>query len=181
MKTLILYLSYDGQTKKIAEKIADQLQTTEQVILINLTQAKDLDLNSFDKILIGASVRYGKFNPLLTRFIQQHSELLNKKISGFFSVNLTARKADKNSPQTNIYTRKLLDNITWCPQLVAVFAGALFYPRYSFFDRTMIRFIMWLTGGETNPNKEVEYTNWQHVAEFTIQFAKLPHSTSMIK
>ncbi|AWX16040.1 protoporphyrinogen oxidase [Mergibacter septicus] len=173
MKTLILYLSYDGQTKKIAEKIATQLEKTEQVTLRNLIDVTDSELAIFDRILIGASIRYGKFHPQLSYFIQQNSEILNQKISAFFSVNLTARKAGKNSPETNVYTRKLLAKIAWQPKLVAVFAGALFYPRYSLFDRTMIRFIMWLTGGETNPTKEVEYTNWQQVEEFADQFAKI--------
>ncbi|EJS87554.1 protoporphyrinogen oxidase, partial [Pasteurella multocida subsp. multocida str. Anand1_cattle] len=68
---------------------------------------------------------------------------------------------------TNVYVRKFLQRIDWQPHLAAVFAGALYYPRYSFFDRTMIRLIMKITGGETDTSKEIEYTDWQKVEFFT--------------
>jgi menaquinone-dependent protoporphyrinogen IX oxidase len=42
-----------------------------------------------------------------------------------------------------------------------VFAGALRYPRYRWYDRFMIRLIMKMTGGETDTSKEVVYTDWQ--------------------
>ncbi|WP_368073587.1 flavodoxin domain-containing protein, partial [Vibrio cholerae] len=38
----------------------------------------------------------------------------------------------------------------WQPERIAVFAGALYYPRYRWFDKMMIRLIMTLTGGETD-------------------------------
>ena len=130
-------------------------------------------LQQFGTIVVGASIRYGHFDPLLTQFINQHYALLNQKKSAFFSVNLTARKADKNSPETNVYTRKLLARIKWQPDLVEVMAGALFYPCYRWFDRVMIRFIMKITGGETDTNREYEYTNWNKVTIFSQQISKL--------
>lgn len=53
-----------------------------------------------------------------------------------------------------------------------MFAGALLYPRYNFFDRFMIRFIMSMTGGETDTSKEVEYTNWEKVSLFAQKIAE---------
>ena len=61
----------------------------------------------------------------------------------------------------------------WHPKMMAVFAGALRYPRYNFFDRTMIKLIMKLTDGETDTTKEVEYTDWQKVSNFSQQFKAL--------
>jgi menaquinone-dependent protoporphyrinogen oxidase len=46
-----------------------------------------------------------------------------------------------------------------------VFAGALRYPRYRWYDRFMIRLIMKMTGGETDTSKEVVYTDWQQVPD----------------
>ncbi|MEX6631853.1 flavodoxin domain-containing protein, partial [Providencia rettgeri] len=51
--------------------------------------------------------------------------------------------------------------------------GALFYPRYKWFDRTMIRLIMKMTDGPTDPNTEIEYTNWENVTQFASEFDKL--------
>lgn len=171
MKTLILYLTHDGQTRKIAEAISAQL--TGQCVMANLLENMNIDLTSYDCVVLGASIRYGKFSPKLYTFIREHKQQLATKKGALYTVNLTARKADKNTPQTNAYTRKLLAKITWQPQLVQVFAGALFYPRYTWFDRTMIRFIMKITGGETDPRKEIEYTDWKQVAKFAQQIEEL--------
>ncbi|GAB7205818.1 hypothetical protein OS21_23100 [Dickeya oryzae] len=55
----------------------------------------------------------------------------------------------------------------------AVFAGALRYPRYRWFDRVMIQLIMRMTGGETDSTKEIEYTDWEQVARFAQSFGQL--------
>lgn len=170
MRTVILYLTRDGQTQKIATRMANQIPQCELISLRDQAIVDQLDLNQFDQIIIGASIRYGHFDPLLEKFIAQHHQLLNQKRSAFFSVNLTARKAHRNTPQTNTYTRKLLARIAWQPQFTEVFAGALFYPRYTWFDRTMIRFIMKITKGDTDISKEYEYTDWEKVDHFCQHF-----------
>jgi len=40
------------------------------------------------------------------------------------------------------------------------------YQGYNALDRNIIRFIMWLTKGPTDPVTNVEYTDWQKVADF---------------
>lgn len=167
MKTLILYFTTDGQTKRIAQAIAREIQ--HEVELISLKQqAVDFTekLVTADQIVVGASIRYGHFDQRVYKFIEQYHSLLNQKPSAFFSVNLTARKANRKTPETNVYTRKFLARIKWKPTLVEVIAGALRYPRYTWFDRLCIQLIMKLTKGETDATREYEYTNWQQVAEF---------------
>ncbi|MEG9476775.1 menaquinone-dependent protoporphyrinogen IX dehydrogenase [Mannheimia indoligenes] len=167
MKTLILYFTTDGQTKKIAERLAENI--THEVELISL---KDQAVNfaekiaNADQIVIGASIRYGHFNPLVYQFVERHYVALNQKKTAFYGVNLTARKENRSTPETNTYVRKFLARVKWHPTDVEVFAGALLYPRYTWFDRMMIRFIMKITKGETDTRKEYEYTNWQQVENF---------------
>lgn len=172
MKALILYSSRDGQTYAIASYIANKLQETLLCDVVDLQQANMLDLTQYQQVMIGASVRYGRFHPALQRFVKCNVEQLNQMPSAFFAVNLTARKPEKCSPQTNAYTRKFLLSSPWQPKLCAVFAGALRYPRYRWFDRMMIRFIMKMTGGETDTSKEIEYTDWQQVERFTDDFRR---------
>ena len=175
MKALILYSSRDGQTRSIASYIANKLQDTLRCDVIDLLQADNIDLTQYQQVLIGASVRYGHFHPTLGKFVKRHAEQLNRMPSAFFSVNLTARKADKRSPQTNAYTRKFLLASPWQPKQCAVFAGALRYPRYRWIDRVMIQLIMRMTGGETDTSKEVEYTDWQQVSSFSQDFSALQY------
>ena len=162
MKTLILYSSRDGQTKKIAEFMAQYLKG--EVVVSPLMEEQDLQ--GFDRVIIGASVRYGHFNKQVYRFVERHHELLNAKSAVFFGVGLTARKEGKDTPEGNVYVRKFLQRIKWTPAKVGVFAGALVYPRYKWIDRVMIQLIMKITGGETDTAKEIEYTDWGKVKTF---------------
>ncbi|WP_192459332.1 menaquinone-dependent protoporphyrinogen IX dehydrogenase [Musicola keenii] len=173
MKALILFSSRDGQTRSIAAYIANSLKGTLECDVVNILSAHEVDLEKYDCIMIGASVRYGHYHPAVAKFIHQHRALLQQRPSAFFSVNLTARKPEKRSLQTNGYTRKFLMRSPWQPDLGAVFAGALRYPRYRWFDRVMIQLIMHMTGGETDSTKEIEYTDWEQVARFAQSFSQL--------
>ena len=174
MKTLILFSTRDGQTREIASYLASELK--EQGIyadVVNLNRTEEIVWQDYDRVVIGASIRYGHFHPAVDRFVKKHAAALKARPSPFSSVNLVARKAEKRTPQTNSYTRKFLLSSPWQPKLCAVFAGALRYPRYRWLDRFMIRLIMKMTGGETDTTKEVVYTDWQQVASFAREIAQL--------
>ena len=48
----------------------------------------------------------------------------------------------------------------------AVFAGKIDYPKYKFFDKQIIRFIMYVTKGPTDISKVYEFTEWDRIDEF---------------
>ncbi len=173
MRALLLYSSRDGQTSAIMSNIATTLQGSMICEVMDIQLADNIDLRQYQQILIGASVRYGRFHSVLERFVRRHHAVLNEIPSAFFAVNLTARKPEKCSPQTNAYVRKFLLKSPWQPMLCGVFAGALRYPRYRWIDRVMIQLIMRMTGGETDTSKEVEYTDWQQVTRFAHEFTHL--------
>ena len=84
----------------------------------------------------------------------------------FFSVNVVARKPEKNTPETNPYVKKFLLKTSWKPRSLEVFAGKIDYPKYNFVDKHMIRFIMWMTKGPTNTNNTYEFTDWVMIDSF---------------
>ncbi|WP_025823008.1 menaquinone-dependent protoporphyrinogen IX dehydrogenase [Shewanella marina] len=172
LKTLILYSTVDGQTLAICKQIQQTLtELGEQVCIVNLAENEQPALAEFDKVLIGASIRYGKYRPELFKFINAHSKVLDSKQNAFFSVNVVARKPNKNTPETNPYMNQFLKLSLWRPQQLAVFAGKIAYPQYRFFDRMMIRFIMWMTKGPTDISKVYEFTDWPAVKRFGQSFA----------
>lgn len=168
---LILYSTTDGQTRRICERIQALLAARQhQVTLINLLDA-DRELGAagvapFDKVVIGASIRYGKHQPAVFDFVRRHAVALAARPSAFFTVNVVARKPAKNTPDTNPYMKKFLKQVPWQPTRLGVFAGKINYPIYSFRDRHVIRFIMWMTKGPTQPDAVVEFTDWQKVEAF---------------
>jgi len=173
-KILILYSTTDGHTIEICKRIRRTLEGRgNEVELGDLKDNPPLESGSFDKIVIGASIRYGKHQPLVNEFIARHQSLLEAHPNAFFSVNVVARKPEKNTPETNPYLQKFLRKIDWQPQNLAVFAGKIDYPSLGFFDKQMIRFIMWMTKGPTDPEAIVEFTNWDKVEEFGNRVAEM--------
>lgn len=172
---LLAYSTTDGHTVKICERIQFVMTALGQrVTLVNIAQADTLDLASFERIVIGASIRYGKHQPQVAAFIAKHQALLERKPNAFFTVNIVARKPNKNRPENNPYLIKYLKTITWKPQLLEVFAGKLNYPLYGPLDRLMIRFIMLITKGPTDPKTVIEFTDWSRVEAFAHAVCALP-------
>ena len=171
---LIAYSTTDGHTRDICARLQTIVEDKgDSVSLVEIKQDPDLDIKPFDKVIIGASIRYGKHSPEAFEFIRKNENILNEKPNAFFSVNVVARKPEKNKPETNPYLIKFLKQITWNPKVVEVFAGRLDYPKYTFFDRQMIRLIMWMTKGPTAPDTVVEYTNWTQVGHFGEKITKM--------
>ena len=81
-------------------------------------------------------------------------------------MNVVARNPEKSRPEDNPYLQKFLRRISWTPRELAVFAGKIDYPSYRPVDRFMIRLIMWMTKGPTDPKAVVEFTDWQQVESF---------------
>lgn len=174
-RILLLYQTTDGHTRTICERIAGAMPEKTAVTLTNLDaidQAVDTLLSSQDVVVIGASIRYGKHRPQVAAFLSTYREILEKKKTALFSVSIVARKPTRNKPENNPYLQKLLRQIGWHPELLAVFAGKLDYPRYRFFDSLMIRLIMKLTDGPTDPGGTYEFTDWQQVEAFAASIAK---------
>ncbi|HUJ86979.1 MAG TPA: menaquinone-dependent protoporphyrinogen IX dehydrogenase [Burkholderiales bacterium] len=166
-KILLLYSTVDGHTLKICRRLRQVVeQAGHEVTLAELGAHGALELEPFDTVVIGASIRYGKHRPGVARFMRAQRAVLERKPSAFFSVNIVARKPNKSTPETNPYVRKFLRQIGWRPRQLAVFAGMLDYPRYGFWDRQIIRFIMLLTKGPTDPESVVEFTDWEQVEAF---------------
>ena len=169
ISTLIIYSSTDGQTIRISEEIASVIKNNNSVKLASLDQIDMYDLNSYDQLIIGASIRYGKHKPELYNFIKKNIAVLENKENAFFSVNVVARKPEKNNPETNPYMQKFLKLSQWKPNNLQVFAGKIDYPKYKFIDKYMIRFIMWLTNGPTDLSGVYEFTDWKKVEIFANQ------------
>ena len=164
---LIIYSTTDGHTKMICERIKNFLTDGNLVELLSLEDAKKVDLSNFEKIIIGASIRYGKHSKELYKFIKLRKKILDEKKCAFFSVNVVARKPEKNTAETNPYINKFLKISKWNPNKIRVFAGKVDYPNYNFFDKYVIKLIMFITKGPTDTSQSYEFTDWSKVDDFS--------------
>jgi menaquinone-dependent protoporphyrinogen oxidase len=174
LRALIAYSTIDGQTLRICDRIRKILEGTGcAIVLFEIGKAPEPDVAAFDLIVIGASIRYGKHRPEVFRFIEAHRTALDRAPSAFFSVNVVARKAGKDTPTGNPYIRAFRRKTSWIPKAVGVFAGRIDYPTYGFVDRQVIRLIMWMTGGPTDPTSCTEFTDWAAVDRFAQRISAL--------
>ena len=162
-KLLILYSTVDGHTKDICNYIYKKLKRRKKVSIISVEDSADYDLSDFEEIVIGASVRYGYHRKNVYKFIQQNIEKLEKVKTVFFSLNLTARKSEKSTPETNPYIKKFLKKVKWEPTIKEVFAGRLDYPSLDTLNKLAILFIMFITNGPKDTSKTYELTDWKKV------------------
>ena len=166
-KFLIIYSTTDGHTKKICQRIKNFLADGNLVELFSLEDSKKINLSNFEKIIIGASIRYGKHSKELYKFINLNKNILDQKKNAFFSVNVVARKPEKNTAETNPYINKFLKISKWKPNKISVFAGKVDYPNYNFLDKYIIKFIMFITKGPTDTSQSYEFTDWSKVEDFS--------------
>jgi menaquinone-dependent protoporphyrinogen oxidase len=172
----IYYATRDGQARRIAEHIWRRLNGAGMLAAPrNLLPALPVsaELAQAALIVLVAAVRYGKHLPETDRFLSVYSALPAPPPLALASVNLSARKPGKTTGSGNTYLRKTIARHRLMPAVAVAFAGRLDYRRYSWRDRQIIRFIMLLTGGPTDPETSIEYTSWNAVDEFADEIAAL--------
>ncbi|MBL8343380.1 MAG: menaquinone-dependent protoporphyrinogen IX dehydrogenase [Rubrivivax sp.] len=169
---LLAYSTTDGHTRHICERMAEVARAEGcPARVLPLSQCRADDVAAAGRFVIGASIRYGKHQPEVAQFVNAHLALIDARPNAFFSVNVVARKPGKDRPEGNPYLQKWLRTVRWKPQRLEVFAGRIDYPSLRWGDRTMIRFIMWMTRGPTDPKAVVEFTDWKRVEAFARELA----------
>ncbi len=166
-KILIIYSTTDGQTRKICQRLSELSNRTNDVDVFSIEEIAMIDLETYEKIILGASIRYGKHSPKVFEFVKKNKDILDTKETAFFTVNVVARKKEKNTPETNPYMKKFLELSGWKPDKLGVFAGKIDYPIYGFFDKQIIRLIMLITKGPTDTSQTYEFTDWDKVEQFS--------------
>lgn len=111
MKTAIVYYSMSGNTKYVADKIADKVKTSEEVDIIRIEPKKaypdkgakkffwggksavmgetpalqpyEFNIEKYDRIIFGTPVWASTFVPPLRTFINDHPDVKDKKIAVF--------------------------------------------------------------------------------------------------
>jgi menaquinone-dependent protoporphyrinogen oxidase len=173
--TALYYATRDGQARRIAEHISRRLAAQGLDVPAKDAAATPAPAELADAkvVVLIAAVRYGKHLPEADRLLGVYRTLAAAPPLALASVNLTARKPEKTTATGNAYLRKAIARHGLAPALAVAFAGRLDYRRCSWRDRQIIRFIMLLTGGPTDPDTSIEYTSWDAVDDFAAGIAVL--------
>ena len=167
-KVLILYATREGQTEKIARRIAATLSAGHhQAELVDADLTSPRDLESYQVVVIGAPIHSGGYPGSIVRFVREHKQLLERVPSAFFSVGLAvASRTHDGRSQTLGLVEKFVARTGWRPARVELIAGSLPYSKYNFLIRFIMRRIAANEGGDTDTSRDYEYTDWSAVERF---------------
>jgi menaquinone-dependent protoporphyrinogen oxidase len=175
-RVLCGYGTGEGQTASVAERIGDGIDADgHDVTLVHLEYPPtDLEPETYDGFVVGASVHAGSHQHYVERFVHDHRETLNRRPSAFFSVSLTAAHdaPDRRAPATTLL-ETFLEETGWNPDATLAVAGALKYSEYGVLKRVVMRLIAARASGDTDTTRDYEYTDWDEVDSFAREFSTL--------
>ncbi|HEY3500587.1 MAG TPA: flavodoxin domain-containing protein [Polyangiaceae bacterium] len=172
---LVVYATKEGQTEKIARRITDTLRHEGHTVdLVDTDHPRVVpEHGRFQAVFVGAPIHAGGYPRSVLRFVRTHHALLERVPSAFFSVGLAvASRTSDGRAQTLPLVEKFVEQTGWRPRRVELLAGALLYSKYNFLVRFVMRRISAKEGGDTDTTRDYEYTDWQAVDRFALDFVR---------
>ena len=178
------YASRDGQTRRIAKRIAQTLHErgcAVQMVDVMAAPPARFDVSSCDAAIVASSIRVGKHAPEMVRFVRDHRDALARIPNVFLAVSLSAQSAVDPAASEKRRSRaraaveetfaRFIRQTGWTPHVVHSVAGALLYRQYRFPIRMMMRFISGMVGASTDMSRDHEYTDWAAVDRYANEVA----------
>lgn len=172
MRTLVAFGTTEGQTRKIAHHIEGFVRSAGNGCVVHDCEELDpeLDVGSFDAIMLAGSVHQQLHQPKLTAFAKEHLAVLKSRPSAFISVSLSILMEDSDS-ETLKYLTEFSRETGWKPEYVHFAAGAIRSLEYDFFKAFTVNQIVFKGGKipeHAGPNPE--YTDWDALDAFVGSF-----------
>ena len=171
---LVLYGTDEGQTAKVAARIADRLRDRgHDATVADAEEASaDLSADDFDAVLVGASIHVGRHQTAVEEFVRGEREALGSRPTAFFQLSLSTASAEESrQAEAAGYVEEFVAATDWHPDRIGLFGGALRYSRYGFLKRLMLKQIARKATGDTDTSRDYEYTDWDEVDDFADDFA----------
>jgi menaquinone-dependent protoporphyrinogen oxidase len=183
MRAAVLFATREGQTRRIASRIADDLRDRGvQADLIDVADGAGIDFSGYDTACVAASVHVGHHEREMIGFVRKHRDELVRLGAAFVSVTLSEagaedpKRTEQERRQSAADVQRMLDvfyaETGWHPDRVLPVAGALAYSKYNFIVRAIMRRIARKAGAPTDTSSDYEFTNWVAVDRLAGELAK---------
>ena len=171
----IYFSSKHRQTEKIAHFLGECFTSRGwDVYVTDLKHgaAGTPEVGNFSAVLIGAPMYMHRYPKAVREFIAENrTELMALPSTGFFSACLTATPGTHEAYLESLGpVRRFLDEVSWTPDWIASFPGALNYREYNPLMRRIMRNISRKEGGPTDTSRDFELTRWEEVSRFAQDF-----------
>ena len=139
----VLYVTTEGQTRRIAQRIAEALRRRGlDSVALDLTsrEAEALRWEQIRGAVVGASLHRGRHQSAAFYFVRAHARWLDERPSAFFSVSLSAGSANVHEvAAARDLAQAFVAGTGWHPRQIACFAGRLAYTQYGFVTKRLMR------------------------------------------
>ncbi|MCV2369923.1 flavodoxin domain-containing protein [Roseateles oligotrophus] len=173
---LIAYGTTEGQTRKVAQFIAERLRIRGHRVDVvdTATPAAEQVQPFYQAVIACGSLHLDRHQSSLAHFLKSNQEWLKTLPLAFFSVSLSAAMNDADSSKE---VRRSADHFMQeCelqPLLTRCVAGALKYTQYDYFKRVMMRLIARHHDQSGDTSHDHEYTDWAQLEADVDQFLKI--------
>lgn len=165
-RILIAFHTTEGQTEKIADRIAEVLRGDGMSVDVDTADSAPAP-DDYDGVVIGGSIHAGRYASALSDYVKANVAALNAMPSALFQVSLTSANPDEqHTMAAHRMTQEMLDDTGFDPDLVAMLAGAVVYTKYGWIKRRIMKAIVAAEGGDTDATHDHEYTDWDAVEHF---------------
>ncbi|PZU22659.1 MAG: protoporphyrinogen oxidase [Shinella sp.] len=170
MIILVGYTSIEGQTRKIASAIAEQVEARgHRAVLFDVATMAEYSLERPEAAILCAPVHGGRYPAPFFDFVRREHGWLNGVPSAFVSVSLMiASEYSEEQDEARHFADQLIAETGWTPREIAHVAGALRFAEYDFFKRWMVRRIAAKAPAAEGVSGKAdrEFTDWSQVAGF---------------
>jgi menaquinone-dependent protoporphyrinogen oxidase len=180
MRALIVYGTTEGQTRKIAERIAARIRELGHEAQLHDSSAllNSLQVGAFTAIIVAASVHQQVHQEAVTGFAIAHRDELNAKLTAFVSVSLSAA-LEPDHVEAQKYVDRFVAETGWRPSKTLLLPGALRNTVYDYFKQQIIKYIVMKGGGPADAERDYEFTDWATLSKFVdsyVELVRLSHS-----
>ncbi|GGK22498.1 flavodoxin domain-containing protein [Salinarimonas ramus] len=169
MRVLVVYGTTEGQTRKIAERIAARVGDLghEATLLDASAAGPGDDPAAFDLAILAGSVHVGRYQAPLVDYARRHAAALNASASAFVSVSLSAAGDD---PEDWAGLARCVEGFRhetgWRAPRLHHAAGAFRFTRYDFLKSWAMRYVAYRRGEHVQAGADREYTDWDALDAF---------------
>lgn len=166
MRFLVIYATTEGHTRKVAEHVADRLHALDQLAtMYDATDDEpDVELVGVDGVFVAASLYEDRFQEGIATFVTNRREALNRIVSIFLPVSLSAASSDADD-RASLYGTidRFIVEKGWRPSHIHHVKGALKCSNNDFFRRWSRKLLV--RDGSIATGLNLELTDWMALTD----------------
>jgi menaquinone-dependent protoporphyrinogen oxidase len=170
MHILLLYGTSEGQTRKIADFVAERLRALGHDVVLRDVMRWNPPVHAadFDAVIVAARVHAGSYQRQIVAFARANRTVLERLPNAFLSVSMSAaRLTPGDEARLARYVTRFIRRSAWRPEHVLHVAGARLYLRHNFIGRAILRLV---DGNRFDVRQNHEWTDWPALEAFAEGF-----------